>query len=81
MIESIAFHGPAQQAVLNEMTRLEFVNVLTPVREVLNMAMGQAMTLKIARQLYYRIATQVHPDKGGIVDRARAQVVIAIVGG
>ena len=77
----MAFHGPAQQAVLNEMTRLEFVNVLTPVREVLNMAIGQVMTLKIARQLYYRIATQVHPDKGGIVDRARAQVVIAIVGG
>lgn len=69
------------EAVLNEFERLESVNILTTVQEVLNHCgahNGATFTLSDARRCYRNIARQVHPDFGGVVDKARATMAMAV---
>lgn len=65
-----------QAAVQAQFERLESVNILTPVTEVLG-AVGPE--LKQHRKAYVLLAAQIHPDRGGIFNKLRGTACMKIV--
>ena len=65
-----------QAAVQAQFARLESVNILTPVTEVLG-AVGPE--LKQHRKAYVLLAAQIHPDRGGNFDKSRGTACMKIV--
>ena len=78
---SSSYHGPGRggMAVTNAFARLENVTVFTSLQDALNYDGSAPFTLKLARRQHQQLRNQVHPDKGGVVDAARATRPLAVL--
>ena len=78
---SSSYHGPGRggMAVTNSFARLENVTVLTTLQDALNYDGSVPFTLKLARRQHQQLRNQVHPEKGGVVDAARATRSLAVL--